>query len=193
MQRLTAQKRTRFSRVDLSYFAVLVMATVYCAFTQPVGFCIFACATIVYWGLWQVSRVIPIVEKYIGCRVRFWHVATAILTTTILGAALAPAQAFFLSGLEAFFINLAEQSTGAGGTAAVQPETITLIFNMIRGIFLLLVAAAGLFAYNQAQQQNDWRPIVVQIGLAFAIVLAVDVITMLFIGDGTGTGGGVGG
>jgi len=135
------------------------------------------------------------VEKYVGSKIRFWHVATAILTSTVVASVIAPADAFFLSGLEAFFQKLATESTGAGGTASVQPATITLIFNMIRGIFLLLVAAAGLFAYNQAQQQNDWRPIVVQIGLAFAIVLAVDVITMLFIGDGTGAGagGGVGG
>ncbi|MEQ9671088.1 MAG: hypothetical protein RLO19_22390 [Coleofasciculus sp. G2-EDA-02] len=50
-----------------------------------------------------------------------------------------------------------------------------------------LVAAAALFAYNQAQQGNDWRPIVTQIALAFGIVIALDVVTFLFIGNGTGT------
>lgn len=52
---------------------------------------------------------------------------------------------------------------------------------------LLLVAAASLFAYNQAQQGNDWRPIVTQVGLAFSIVIAIDVITFIFVGNGTGT------
>jgi hypothetical protein len=66
---------------------------------------------------------------------------------------------------------------------------IDLIFNLIRGAFLLLVAAASLFAYNQAQQGNDWRPIVTQVGLAFAIVIAIDVVTFLFVGDGTGATG----
>ena len=53
----------------------------------------------------------------------------------------------------------------------------------------MLVASASLFAYNQAQQGNDWRPIVTQVGLAFAIVIAIDVITFIFIGNGTTTGG----
>ncbi len=68
---------------------------------------------------------------------------------------------------------------------SIDDSVITLIFNLIRGVFLLLVAAASLFAYNQAQQGNDWRPIIVQIGLAFGIVIAIDIVTFLFIGTGT--------
>jgi hypothetical protein len=68
-------------------------------------------------------------------------------------------------------------------------NVVGLTFNLIRGAFLLLVASASLFAYNQAQQGNDWRPIVTQVGLAFAIVIAIDVITFIFIGNGTTTGG----
>jgi hypothetical protein len=57
---------------------------------------------------------------------------------------------------------------------------ITAIFNAIRAIFLILVAVAALFAYNQAQQGNDWRPIATQVGMAFGIVISIDVITRLF-------------
>ena len=83
--------------------------------------------------------------------------------------------------------NLASEAGAAGGGTAVDASTIALIFNAIRGVFLLLVAAAALFAYNQAQQGNDWRPIVTQIALAFGIVIAIDVVTFLFVGNGTGT------
>ncbi len=83
---------------------------------------------------------------------------------------------------------LAEGASSAGGEA-IDAEVIELIFNLIRGAFLLLVAAASLFAYNQAQQGNDWRPIVTQVALAFAIVIAIDVITFLFVGNGGGGGG----
>ncbi|MGF1676601.1 MAG: hypothetical protein ACFCUV_23425, partial [Rivularia sp. (in: cyanobacteria)] len=76
------------------------------------------------------------------------------------------------------------------GTSSIDPEAITLVFNAIRGVFLLLVGVAALFAYNQAQQGNDWRPIATQAGLAIGIILTIDVITFLFIGDGTGTTGG---
>ena len=74
-----------------------------------------------------------------------------------------PAQAIFLSGLEQFLADIAEQSS-TGGTSSIDPEAITLVFNAIRGVFLLLVGVAALFAYNQAQQGNDWRPIATQAG-----------------------------
>lgn len=87
--------------------------------------------------------------------------------------------------------NLATEAGAAGGGTAIDESTIVLIFNAIRGVFLLLVAAAALFAYNQAQQGNDWRPIVTQIALAFGIVIAIDVVTFLFVGDGSGTTAGL--
>jgi uncharacterized membrane protein YidH (DUF202 family) len=112
---------------------------------------------------------------------------TATLTTFEM-----PAQAIFLSGLEQFLTNIAQQSS-TGGTSAIDPQAITLVFNAIRGVFLLLVGIAALFAYNQAQQGNDWRPIATQAGLAIGIILTIDVITFLFVGNGTGTTGGTGG
>ena len=137
-------------------------------------------------SLWHLTRAIPIVERYIGCKIRFWHIATAIITSTALCSVLdSPANALFLSGLEEFMQELAEGASSAGGEA-IDAEVIELIFNLIRGAFLLLVAAASLFAYNQAQQGNDWRPIVTQVALAFAIVIAIDVITFLFVGNGGG-------
>ena len=109
--------------------------------------------------------------------------------TSILTILEMPAQAIFLSGLEQFIKNIAQQSS-TGGTSTINPQAITLVFNAIRGVFLLLVSVAALFAYNQAQQGNDWRPIATQAGLAIGVLLTIDVITFLFIGNGTGTAGG---
>jgi hypothetical protein len=67
--------------------------------------------------------------------------------------------------------------------SGVDAGTVETVFNMIRAVFLLLVAAAGLFAYNQAQQGNDWRPIATQVALAFGIVIGLDIITLIFTGD----------
>ena len=145
-----------------------------------------------FFGLWQITRSVPILEKLLGSKIRFWHLAVAVITVTMfLNNFQTPAQAIFLSGLQAFMTNLASEAGAAGGGTAIDESTIVLIFNAIRGVFLLLVAAAALFAYNQAQQGNDWRPIVTQIALAFGIVIAIDVVTFLFVGDGSGTTAGL--
>ncbi|MFS8118796.1 MAG: hypothetical protein ACMG55_09945 [Microcoleus sp.] len=174
---------------DLPFLGICITALIYFTIRDPLLIVTLGCSSIVFLSLWHVAKAIPIVERYIGCKIRFWHITTAIITSTALCSVLdSPANAVFLSGLEEFMTELAEGASSAGGEA-IEPEVIELIFNLIRGAFLLLVAAASLFAYNQAQQGNDWRPIVTQVALAFAIVIAIDVITFLFIGTGGGGGG----
>jgi len=143
---------------------------------EPFLITLLGCASVAFLSLWHLIKAVPILEKYLGVKIRFWHIASLIIAiTALLNTFAAPAQAIFLSGLEQFFVNLAQQSSQAGsGTATLDVNVIGLIFNLIRGMFLLLVAAASPFAYNQAQQGNDWRPIVTQVGLAFAIVIAID-------------------
>lgn len=175
---------------DFVFIAICIAALIYFTIRQPLFITTLGCSSILFLSLWHIARAIPIVERYIGGKIRFWHVTTAIITSTALCSVLdSPANAIFLSGLEAFMQQLAQGAASAGGQA-ISTEVITLIFNLIRGAFLLLVAAASLFAYNQAQQGNDWRPIVTQVALAFAIVIAIDVVTFLFVGDGSGVAGG---
>ncbi|HAZ48807.1 MAG TPA: hypothetical protein DDW76_14955 [Cyanobacteria bacterium UBA11369] len=180
-------RKLKLNRADLGFIAVCLVATIYLTLVQPLFVSVFSCATLLFFALWQIARTVPILEKLFGCKIRFWHLATAVITVTaLLNNFQTPAQAVFLSGLEQFMTNLATEAGAAGGGTAVDASTIALIFNAIRGVFLLLVAAAALFAYNQAQQGNDWRPIVTQIALAFGIVIAIDVVTFLFVGNGTG-------
>ncbi|MCU0546126.1 MAG: hypothetical protein MUE44_28815 [Oscillatoriaceae cyanobacterium Prado104] len=173
---------------DLPFLGICLTSLIYFTIRDPLLIVTLGCSSIVFLSLWHIVKAIPIVERYIGCKVRFWHIATAIITSTALCSVLdSPANAVFLSGLEEFMKELAEGASSAGGEA-IDAEVIELIFNLIRGAFLLLVAAASLFAYNQAQQGNDWRPIVTQVALAFAIVIAIDVVTFLFVGNGGGGG-----
>lgn len=179
-------KEHKINLGDLLFIGICLTSFAYFTAREPILIATLGCSSIVFLSLWHTAKAIPIVERYIGCKIRFWHVATAIITSTALCSVLdSPANAIFLSGLEEFMNELAEGASSAGGEA-IDSEVIELIFNLIRGAFLLLVAAASLFAYNQAQQGNDWRPIVTQVALAFAIVIAIDVITFLFIGNGGG-------
>jgi hypothetical protein len=187
----TNLKNLKINRTDLIFIFLSLAIGIYLLATKPIFVTILGCVSIVFLSMGYVIRTVPILEKYLGRRIRFWHIVSVIITITALLDTLAtPAQAIFLSGLENFFVTLAQQSSQAGGGATtLDANVVGLTFNLIRGAFLLLVASASLFAYNQAQQGNDWRPIVTQVGLAFAIVIAIDVITFIFIGNGTTTGG----
>ncbi|ODG98514.1 hypothetical protein A4S05_09355 [Nostoc sp. KVJ20] len=186
----TNLRNLKINRTDLLFILLCLAIGIYLLATKPIFVSILGCATIVFLSIGYIIRTVPILEKYLGKKIRFWHIVAAIITVTaLLDTFTTPAQAIFLSGLESFFNNLAQQSSQAGGgsTGTLDANVVGLTFNLIRGAFLLLVAAASLFAYNQAQQGNDWRPIVTQVGLAFSIVIAIDVITFIFVGNGTGT------
>lgn len=177
-------KRFKIKSTDYPFILICVGALAYFTIQDPLFVSILGCLSVLFLSAWQMAQVIPIVEKTLGSKIRFWHIASAIIgITASLSLFNAPAHAIFLSNLEAFFTDLAVSAQGSGSGETLNTEVIGLIFNLIRGAFLLLVAAASLFAYNQAQQGNDWRPIITQVGLAFAIVIAIDVITFLFIGN----------
>ncbi|MBD2200550.1 MULTISPECIES: hypothetical protein [Calothrix] len=185
-------KNLNINHNDILLIFISLAIVIYLLATKPIFITILGCTSIVLLSIGYVIQTLPILEKYLGRKIRFWHIIVAIITVTaLLDTFATPAQAIFLSGLESFFNNLAQQSSQAGGgsTSTLDTNVVALTFNLIRGAFLLLVAAASLFAYNQAQQGNDWRPIVTQVGLAFSIVIAIDVITFIFVGNGTGTKG----
>jgi hypothetical protein len=174
---------SKLSRLDWVCITACIAAVIYLVVREPILFCVLGCASIFCFSVWYIFLVIPLLERILGHRIQLWHVATMMITVTLLLSSFEqPAEAIFLSGLQNFFNRLATNSA-SNGAQAIPETTITLIFDLIRGVFLLLVAAAALFAYNQAQQGNDWRPIVAQVGIAFGVVLAIDVVTFLFVGN----------
>lgn len=171
---------------DYTALLGLGLGLIYLAFREPLLVTVILSAGLFFYCLNRVIDSIPFLRRIIGAKIRFWHVAGIIMAlATTLSLFEIPAHAIFLSGLEQFLTQIAQQSS-TGGAGAVSPEAIKLVFNAIRAVFLLLVGVAALFAYNQAQQGNDWRPIATQAGLAIGIVLTIDVITFLFVGNGTG-------
>lgn len=170
--------QTGLNPQDIPYLVICLSALIYFTFHDPLFVTVLGCLSLCLMALWQVTRALPVIETHLGRKIRFWHVATIILAlTNVLSIVPTPAQALFLSGLETFFVDLVSQSN-----SSIDQQAVTLVFNLIRGIFLILVAAAGLFAYNQAQQGNDWRPIVTQVGIAFGTLICIDIITYLFTG-----------
>jgi hypothetical protein len=173
---------------DVPFITICLSAVCYFAVHDPLFISALGCFSILFLGAWHLAQVVPILEQFLSQRIRFWHIASLVLAATALVSIIpTPAHAIFLSGLEDFFKELVQGAQSGTGSATLSPEVIELIFNLIRGTFLLIVAASSLFAYNQAQQGNDWRPIVTQVGLAFAIVIAVDIVTYIFVGDGVTT------
>jgi uncharacterized membrane protein len=182
--------RIIWTRADTNTSMLLGLGLIYLAVREPVLISILLSLGLLFYCLNQVIRFIPYLNYFVKVKIRFWHIAGLIIgLTATLTTFEMPAQAIFLSGLEKYLTDISQQSS-TGGTSSIDPQAITLVFNAIRGVFLLLVGVAALFAYNQAQQGNDWRPIATQAGLAIGIILTIDVITFLFIGNGTGTTGG---
>jgi hypothetical protein len=169
-------RQFNLNKNNLPYALFTAGSLIYFFITDPAFVCVVGILTIFFMGAWQISRAVPILNKWIGTKIGFWHVSVLILGGVMLlsSATFAPAHALFLSKLEGAVTTLV-------GTTGVDTAVITSLFNMIRIIFLLLVVAAGLYAYNQAQQGNDWRPIVVQIALAIAVVISIDLLSGLFI------------
>lgn len=176
-----------WTQTDINAVLSLGLGFIYAALREPLIIGIILSLSLFFYCLNRLIRLIPYLNYFVKIKIRFWHISGLIIAlTATLTVFEMPAQAIFLSGLEQYLTNIAQQSS-TGGTSSIDPQAITLVFNAIRGVFLLLVGVAALFAYNQAQQGNDWRPIATQVGLAIGILLTIDVITFLFIGNGTGT------
>ena len=148
--------------------------SIYLIVKEPILVAIILAIGLFFYCLNRIIKLIPWLSRIVDTKIRFWHIAGLIIAlTATLTIFELPAHAVFLSGLEEYLTNIAQESS-TGGTSAIDPQAIALVFNAIRGVFLLLVGVAALFAYNQAQQGNDWRPIATQAGLAIGIILTID-------------------
>jgi len=169
------KKQFKLSNLDILCLLACSGGLVYLAVKESLLFCLFATGGLVFFSLNWLLQKVPIFGKKIGIKFHFWHFAVILTALTMLLSTFTmPAQALFLKGLEDFLTTTLTASTDITGAQ------ITLTFNLIRAIFLILVGVAALFAYNQAQQGSDWRPIATQVAMAFGIIIAIDVITALF-------------
>lgn len=94
----------KLNRGDLTVIGGCISALVYFTFHDPLFVSVLGCISILFMGAWHISHAIPIIERYLNAKVRFWHVSAVVLAlTAVLSLDPTPAHAIFLSNLETFF------------------------------------------------------------------------------------------
>ncbi|MDJ0903204.1 MAG: hypothetical protein QNJ55_30840 [Xenococcus sp. MO_188.B8] len=162
---------------DLPCAAGLVTGVVYLSINDAFFVFVLASLALVFGAIYYCAKVMPVLEKTIGHRISIWHVGVLVLGLTMVVGMLEPANALFLQDLEN------RVSDVIGGTSSGLPaDSVALIFDFLRVAFVLFVVAAGIFAFVQAQQGNDPRPIIGTIVIAFGTIMGIDVLTVLIAG-----------
>jgi heme A synthase len=107
-------------------------------------------------------------------------VAAVILSGFWLDYSAAPAQAQFFKKAEDFFQNTLTQ----GSTTTDNTRTaVSLVFNVLRAIYLLYIAGSLIGVINAVRKDEDWQSIA-RIPLLVVIAVTVaDVLTGFIIGD----------
>jgi hypothetical protein len=90
-----------------------------------------------------------------------------------------PSYAAFFSGAETFLTGALNRGSPAGG--ANIGNLVTLVFNVLRGLFLLYVALALITTVNALRQDEDWQSVARTPLLVVLAVAVSDVVTTLII------------
>jgi hypothetical protein len=136
-----------------------------------------------------IGSLITVVIQQIGQQMNLpkrWLIALQILASVIIISLLGlvyfvdPAQAQFFKRAEDFFRNTLTQ--GSVTTSNTQPA-ISLIFNVLRGIYLLYIAISLIGVINAVRKDEDWQSIARVPLLVVVAVTVADVLTGFVIGD----------
>ncbi|MBD2494819.1 hypothetical protein [Nostoc sp. FACHB-280] len=116
-----------------------------------------------------------------------WRIALQILAPIVilslfwLDYLAAPAQAQFFGKAERFFkTNLTQ---GANTNSAGTETAVSLIFNVLRGIYLLYIAVSLIGVINAVRKDEDWQSIARTPLLVVLAVTIADVMTGFVIGN----------
>ncbi len=116
-----------------------------------------------------------------------------VLILTIVGALLLELS---ITPAEALFFQRAEQwAKDEAFGENVSPEvktTISLVFNVLRFMFLVYIAIAIVKVINAAREDEDWKALAKQPAIILLAVLLGDSLSTLVIGGTPPTGGGGG-
>ncbi|MEH2038307.1 MULTISPECIES: hypothetical protein [unclassified Nostoc] len=134
-----------------------------------------------------VGSLIAVITQQIGQQVNLPR--RSLILLQILAAAIvlslywldwfaAPAQAQFFGEAEKFFKKtLTANNAGAGDTP------VSLIFNVLRAIYLLYIAISLVGVINAVRKDEDWQSIARTPLLVVVAVTIADVLTRFVIGD----------
>jgi len=136
-----------------------------------------------------VGSLIVISIQQIGQQVNLpqrWRILLQILVPVVILSLFwldyfaAPAQAQFFKKAEDFFKNnLTAGTTNTGGTQTA----VSLIFNVLRGIYLLYIAVSLVGVINALRKDEDWQSIARTPLLVVLSVTIADVLTGFVIGN----------
>ncbi|MHC5595272.1 MAG: hypothetical protein ACYTXC_04780 [Nostoc sp.] len=93
----------------------------------------------------------------------------------------APAQAQFFGEAEKFFKKTLQD--GSGTNAGGSETAVSLIFNVLRAIYLLYIAISLVGVINAVRKDEDWQSIARTPLLVVVAVTIADVLTRFVIGD----------
>ena len=152
-------------------YAGLLSAAAYLAMHLVVSSPVIFAGTCLLFAAWFINREAFKKRKSL-------RVAIGISLTLLLGLAAwigssSPAHAVFLSEAQSFF----ETAFGGEGEGDETNTVIALVFNVIRGIFLIYIAIAFVQVVQSARQEEDWRTLARTPVIIMVAVAVVDVIT----------------
>ncbi|MEH2238339.1 hypothetical protein [Nostoc sp.] len=137
-----------------------------------------------------VGSLIAVITQQIGQQVNLPRrslillqilAAAIILSLYWLDCFAAPAQAQFFGEAEKFFKkNLGGAATSSGGGSET---AISLIFNVLRAIYLLYIAISLVGVINAVRKDEDWQSIARTPLLVVVAVTIADVLTRFVIGS----------
>ncbi|MBI1242190.1 MAG: hypothetical protein GC195_11820 [Nostoc sp. RI_552] len=135
------------------------------------------------------GSLIAIVMEQIGQQVHLpkrWLILLQILAVSVILSLFwldyfaAPAQAQFFGRAENFFRSTLSEGTGGNNNSQT---TISLIFNVLRSIYLLYIAVSLIGVINALRKDEDWQSIARIPLLVVVAVTIADVLTGFVIGD----------
>ena len=94
-----------------------------------------------------------------------------------------PAQAQFFKRAEDFFNNTLTQDDGTNNNSQNARTAISLIFNVLRALYLLYIAVSLVGVINAVRKDEDWQTIAKTPLLVVVAVTIADVLTGFIIGD----------
>ncbi|WP_414550898.1 hypothetical protein [Anabaena sp. CCY 0017] len=135
------------------------------------------------------GSLIAIVMQQVGQQVHLpkrWLILLQILAVSVilsffwLDYFATPVYAQFFGRAEDFFRNTLTQGTGDSNNS--QPA-VSLIFNVLRAIYLLYIAVSLIGVINAVRKDEDWQSIARVPLLVVVAVTVADVLTGFVIGD----------
>ncbi len=128
----------------------------------------------------QIGQQVDLPKRYI---VPLQILAAAVILSAFwLDYFAAPAQAQFFRRAEDFFQNTLTQGTTQGGNTQA---AVSLVFNVLRALYLLYIAVSLIGVINAVRKDEDWQSIARTPLLVVVAVTIADVLTGFVIGDTT--------